>query len=226
MISLQYIPIATIFWLLALAVGLFLAFRAIRYYILPTIHPRKRQEQLQAIMLRGEPIVWGIVLLWIIYRLLLAAPGTTIFLLLLISFPTYFWLRDYIPGLFFRYDHDAEPGDLIYFRNDTFTLEEIRARSLKLRDHKNTVLVIPFRMLGVIKVAKQAQASSLLPHEFFIETETTEDRIVEIMNECPWIPPGKMPLIQSEGAQKYTITTYALNQEIAEKQEAYLQARL
>lgn len=226
MISLQNIPLSTVLWLFLPAALLFAAFSVIRSYILPTLQPRPRREKIRMLMLRVEPIAWAVILLWIIYQLLLTAPATTALLLLLLSFPAYFWLRDYLPGLFFRYDHDTEPGDKITYRGNTYTLEEIRARGLKLKEERGTIMIVPYRMLDVIKVSKQARASSLQPYVFSVKTEATEEQITQLLLECPWTVPGQPPVIEANRPGQYHITTYTPNPEIGEKQEIYLRAKL
>lgn len=226
MISLQHIPFSTVFWLLMLALGLFAILQAIRRYVIPTLQPQQRQEAFRAMILRVEPVAWTVLLLWSIYHLLLTAPGTTVLLLILLSFPAYFWLRDYIPGLFFRYDHDAEPGDLIYYQQTPYTLVDIRPRGIKLRNEKGTTLIIPFRLLGAIKLVKQSRTSALQPYVFELETEAAEDQIIAVLQECPWVPPGQTPTIRLQQSGQYTITTYTLDQQMGQKQETYLKARL
>lgn len=226
MMEVQNIPLFLVLLLVFSAAGLYVMFWLIRTYVLPLVDGRLQQQRWGHWLFRTELVVWALFFLYAFYRLLLAAPLSSLVLaglLLLLGRP---WWRDFLPGLLFRLEGDAEPGDYLTYRDHRYSIEALRARSLKLRSESGAYLILPYRLLGEVIIAKAAQKTALTPFTFQLETDASEEKIEQLLVECPWSAPGQLPQVKEESEGLYQVTTFAPNEEIREKQERYLVERL
>jgi len=226
MIAIQNIPLFLVLLLVFSAAGLYVMFWLIRTYVLPLVDGRLQQQRWGHWLFRAELVVWTLFFLYAFYRLLLAAPLSSLILaglLLLLGRP---WWRDFLPGLLFRLEGDVEPGDYLTYQDHRYGIEALRARSLKLRSESGAYLILPYRLLGEVVIAKAAQKTALTPFTFQLETDASEEKIEQLLVECPWSAPGQLPQVKEEGEGLYQVTTFAPNEEIREKQERYLVERL
>jgi len=226
MIELQHLPLFLILLLALLAAGIYSAFWLARTYILPVIKVRQRQRTWQRRLLQAELASWAIFIFFSAYRLLLAAPIVTVLLTVLLLLPVRYWWRDFIPGLLFRMDSDAENGDYLYHHGQQHTIVGIRSRSLKLRTEEGAYVILPYRLLKEVHIARAAQKTALTPHVFQIETKNAPELLDQLLAECPWIAPGQPPKVKPLEDGHYEITTFAPDEKIAEKQEAFLKEKV
>lgn len=226
MIELQHLPLFLILLLALLAAALYFAFKLARIYILPVIKVRQRQRSWQRRLLQAELASWALFIFFAAYQLLLAAPVTTALLLVLLLLPVQYWWRDFIPGLFFRMDSDAEAGDYLYHRGQQYTIDTIRSRSIKLRTAEGAFLVLPYRLLKEVHIARAAQKTALTPFVFQIEAESSPEKIAQLLAECPWVAPGQLPQVKLMEEGHFEITTFAPDEHIAEKQQAFLKEKV
>jgi len=193
---------------------------------LPAIKSRQLRRQWQRRLLQAELTAWSILILFAAYRLVIAAPLTTLFLVGLLLLPLRYWWQDFLPGLLFRMDGDAEAGDLLNYKKHRYVITAIRSRSLKLRGEDGTQLTVPYRFLEEVQVTKAAQKTALTPFVFQIETNADDNSIEQLLTECPWIAPGQPAKFKWMNAELIEVTTFAPSEGIKDKQEVYLREKL
>lgn len=226
MIELQSIPLVLLLLLALPAAALYFAYWVARRYALPLIDGRTRQQRWRARLLGAEAAVWSLWVLWAVYRLLLAAPVTATLLLLLLLLPGRYWWRDFIPGLLFRLDKAAEPGDRLRYEGRDYKIEAVGARSLRLADGEGGLIILPYRLLEEVALAKAAEPAVLTPFSFSVEANVPEAQIEQYLSECPWVAPGQAPRIRQLAEGRYEVATFAPDEQVGERQERYLLDRL
>jgi hypothetical protein len=226
MIELQRIPLFLLLLLTMMAAALYLVFWVAHRYALPLIDGRTRQQHWRARLMQAEVAGWSLWVLFAVYRLLLAAPLTATLLLLLLLLPGRYWWRDFFPGLLFRLDKEADPGDLLHYKDRTYTIAAVRSRSLQLIDEEGGLLILPYRLLGEVALTKTAETAVLTPFVFSVEATIPEDQIERYLSECPWVSPGQASRVRQLEEGRYEVTTFAPDNKIGERQERYLLDRL
>ncbi len=228
MIKLQGFSLTLLLIFLALAIIILLGFRLFRSIVLPLIKSKKRQQGWLQALFRIELVSWFLFGVFIMYELLLQAPLVTLIMVLLFFGVTLWWWQDFLPGLLFRYDHDAAVGDQLRFDNQQCTIEAIRLRSLQLKGENGELIIVPYRLLREVVITKAAQQTPLVPFTFQVRYKGAQGihQIERLMRECPWSVPAHPPKVEEIGEGLYQITSTAPNDEIQAKQQRYLMEQL
>ncbi len=226
MITTQHIPFWLIVFLLMAAGGIWLTFWLIRSFFLPLLKGKQKKRRWSKNAFRAELLLWTLFFSTSLYFLLQRAPVITLVFVGLLLLLGRLWWRDFFPGMLFRLQDDAEAGDFLIYENQRYTIEAIRARHLKIRSNKGTFLILPYRLMGKVHLAKAAQKTALVPFSFELVTTASASRIEEVLAESPWSAPAQLPEVQSLDEETYQVITYAPSEEIKEKQERYLRERL
>ena len=226
MIELQFIPLIFLLLLAMLAAAFYFAFWVARRYALPLMDGRARQQRWRVRLLQAEVAVWSLWILFAVYRLLLAAPLTTTLLLLLLLLPSRYWWHDFFPGLLFRLDNEVGPGDLLRYEGRNYKVEAVRSRNLRLADGQGGLIILPYRLLKEVALAKPAEIAVLTPFFFSVEANISEKQIEKYLSECPWVAPSQAPRVRQLEEGRYEVASFAPNEQIREWQEQYLLDRL
>jgi len=224
MIQLHTISLLTLGLLLALGGLLFGLFSLIRHLIIPRFQSVKKRRIWHYFLFRVEIGSWFLFGLYVLYRLLLEAPLPTLFLASVVLIGGWWWRRDYIPGLLFRFEQDARIGDYIQYKGQACAISAIRPRSLKLIGQDGKLIILPYRMLEDVVLTEATQMTTLPPFTFQIHTEAPNaaEKIERLMRENPWAIPAYPPRVHDLGDGSYEITSIAPDEEIKEKQQRFI----
>ena len=210
---------------------IFAVFKIGRQYVLPLVKNRKAYRLLDLWIFRCELLVWSLFIVFTVYRLFMVSPYLSLFLITLIIVAGRAFWKDFIPGLLFRLENNAELGDSIRYGNGINIIEHIGPRNLQLRNNEGEIIILPYSHIGEAVISKSVQKSNLFQFTFnlFIKKLPPHDVVTLLsksIEECPWSIPSRLPKINLLGNGEYEITSFATDENAAGKQRIYVEGRV
>lgn len=224
MIETQELSWASLVLLLLLGGVLYGLFWTVRTYVLPLVKSSRRLRLWQRRLFRMELVAWSSYTLFFLYRLLVQSPVVTIVLIGMLLLLSRFWWRDWLPGLLFRFEQDAEVGDYLVYKGQQYRIQAVRSLNLKLVSSKGIVLVLPFRLLEETLIVKATDTAFMSTFSFEVEYDAPDaaNRLERMMSDCPWVVPAHPPRINTLSPGRFRITSAAPDRAIQERQQRYV----
>lgn len=225
------ISITNLLGLLILASLLWLLIWAGKRFIPMVVHLRRNERSFRVWTLRIETLAWVSFALFALYRLLLESPGyVAIILAIVLIIGRELW-RDFIPGLLFRLQGIADPGDQMLFEEDICRVESIGVRYLKLKTAEGNILLIPYHRLNEITFTQTIQKGKTNDYSFsVIYISDDKDLAISTLQrhllESPWSIPSKSLRIKAENDNSYRITIAAIDEQVANRLRKNLLERI
>ena len=231
MMPINPISLTLLILLAIIAAVIYLVFRVSRQYVLPLVKNRKSNRLFDLWIFRGELLAWALFIIFAIYQLFMTSPYVSLVLIVLIIIAGRAFWKDYIPGLLFRWENNAETGDRMRYGNGHCTIEDIGPRNLQLRNKDGETIILPYSHIVEAVISKSVQKSKLYQFTFRVTIEnenpdTVSTLISRCIQECPWSIPSRQPTINSLGNGEYEIISFATDENAAGKQRMYIEGRI
>lgn len=231
MITIKSFPLALLLFLLLTAISMFAAFWLMRNYVRPLIKSRKHNRLTTIWLFRLELLFWSgfisLALYWfLVHNLLLTCIFLVLALLLIWPF-----LKDFVPGILFRLEHQITKGDIIRLDGQESSVEAIGWRHLSSSNAAGETILTPYHRLSSAVIVRARAAGKLVKHSFNINLQETDPLkaallIKKYFLECPWSASLQLPVVKNMGDGTYQITAFAADKFAAEKQKIYLNWRI
>lgn len=231
MIEIKPIPVALLILLAFFAAIIFFVFKLARQYGLPLVKKRKTYRLFDLWLFRMEFMAWALFLVFALYRLLISSPYLSLFFVAIIIMSGRAFWKDFIPGLLFRFEKNAEVGDSMRYDNGNCTIESIGQRNLHLRNKAGEIIILPYSHVSEAIIAKSVQKSNLYQFTFKVEIKSEDPSaasalLEKYIQECPWSIPSRQPIIHSLANGIFEITSFATDENAAEKQRLHVNGRV
>lgn len=231
MMETQAIPVGLLILLGIMAGALYAGFWLVRKFIYPLIKIRRIRRLTEKWLFRAQLIAWATFTVFSLYRLLLASPMITVFLVALVVLLGWPFWRDFIPGILFRLDSQVTIKDMIRIDGQESSVEAVGLRNLISSNAAGETIITPYHQLNNAVVVRARAEGKLIKHSFSIRVADLEESeagktLGIFLSECPWSAPKQTPVVKSLGNGEFQVTAFAADKFAAEKQKAYTLWRL
>lgn len=226
--QLSTVPLGLVLMLGLLAAVLYALLFALKHYGLLLVKSRRRRNSLEALLFRVSLVLWLAWAVFAFYRLLLAAPVFALALALLLIVLGWPWWKDFYRGLLFKLEGDLCPGDYLTYQGQSYQVEKLRARSVRLTGENGGVLILPYHRLQALVIHQSVEKTALSPFSFEVALEgpNGQQRLEQWLAASPWTAPAYPATVVHLKADTYRITAYAPNTRIQKRQEAYIRQQI
>lgn len=157
--------------------------------------------------------------------------------LIIVFFVSWFFLRDFMAGVFLKSENLLESGIKIKVANYEGHINKVGYRSIEIRTDDNSLVKIPFsKITGHIITFPDSEAESFYKHAFELQLPKKKpypdyiEYLRFLLLNSPWVMTSKDPEIEmvssTDEAYTFKIEFFALNEEQAYKSEDMLKKGL
>lgn len=216
-----------IYTVIVLAIGLFLIFRFLTWFVPIVILRKSKQKHAWRYTALIELFVWIAFLIWSVNYLsesnLLYAVGLFILLFFFTFFTAWVALKDFIIGAFFKTNTHFKINETLKIGEYSGKIIKLKPSGIILETESGEAIYLPYSAFTGKAIIKSNPAETILSHTFRVEIPKTEKLTSTIRNIhddiiiMPWASlkksPQVKPVMETQTGQLLEVTIFAIEKE-------------
>ena len=209
--------------LLAVLIGvaLFFAIQITDRFIIRFIGSNKLRRKVSVWFVIITRLIWGIYSVGSAIALITANQIAGVVIIIVISASTWFYIRNYIAGLFMLFDPEFKVGQTIRVVNYEGTIKNLRTVRCLIELGNGEILSLPYTELTKSGIVKTSPAEGIISHVFShdvskpCQLEKVKAKIIGQLIAMPWLLPNHPPIVdlanETETIYSFSITIQGIN---------------
>jgi len=216
----------SIFWLVLLAITLYIGFYVVHEFVIKLIQNRKARSSAKRYFPIITSFIWLIYFIRVGYIFIKPYPlvGIGVVLILLLGF--WRFIKDFIAGLVFRVQDNYRTNQRIQLKNNAGVIVELLNTHVKLEADDGELIFVPYSEFANQIVHKPSTQERLKQFSFKLDvgTDVDIDKLNRIALSCPWIVTDRMPrIVHNEDDKELIISGYTLDLKYISKIKKYFE---
>lgn len=209
--------------LLAVLIGvaLFFAIQITDRFFIRLIGSNRLKRKVSAWFVIITRLLWGTYSVGSAIALISANQIAGIVIVVVLCASTWFYIRNYIAGLFMLFDPEFNTGQTIRVGQYEGTIKGLRTVRCLIELGNGEILSLPYIELAKSGIVKTSPAEGIISHIFShdvakpCQLEKEKTKIMNQLIAMPWLLPNHPPLVELSGenndAYSFSITIQGIN---------------